>query len=86
MNPDVQRWLELAEDTKANIRSAINGFKTLSETYSDMRNIGYKNDEKEQIDMAYSEVNALRLELANLQAGGKRKTKKSRQTRRRRHH
>ena len=78
MKPEVEAWLGLAEATKANIASAIHGFSVLANTYSDMRDIGFEEVEKEKIDMAYSEVNDLRSNLAALQAGGKRAGRKTR--------
>jgi hypothetical protein len=78
MDPRVEAWLALAEDAKTHIGSAIREFKVLSANYEGIRNIGYKDDEKEQIDKAYTEVYELHSTLCELQAGGKRKPRKTR--------
>jgi cystathionine beta-lyase family protein involved in aluminum resistance len=81
MDPQVEAWLALAEDAKTHITSAIREFKLLSANYEGIRNIGYKDDEKEQIDIAYAEVYQLHSTLCKLQAGGKRKPRKTRKQR-----
>ena len=73
MNSEVVAWLKTATDTKDALQKAIAGFETLSNSYEGIRNVGYKNDEKEAIDMEYSAVNDLRGELCDLQAGGRRR-------------
>jgi hypothetical protein len=73
---EVKAWLALADLTKFNIASSIHGFKTLSNTYEAMRDIGYDAEEKEAIDKAYRDVNDLRAKLAAKQAGGKRTTRR----------
>ncbi len=78
MNNQVVAWLRTASETKDALQKAIAGFEALSSSYEGIRNVGYKNDEKEAIDMEYSAVNDLRGELCNLQAGGRRRGRKSR--------
>jgi hypothetical protein len=73
MNSEVSAWLRTATDTKDALEKAIAGFQALSNSYESIRNVGYKNDEKEAIDTEYSAVNDLRGELCNLQAGGRRR-------------
>jgi hypothetical protein len=73
MNSEVVAWLQTATDTKDALQKAILGFGALSNSYESIRNVGYKNDEKEAIDMEYSAVNDLRGELCALQAGGRRR-------------
>jgi hypothetical protein len=82
MNSEVSAWLTTAADTKDALEKAIAGFQALSNSYESIRNVGYKNDEKEAIDMQYHEVNDLRGELCGLQAGGRRRGrgKKSRRS------
>ena len=87
MNREVVEWLETAAQTKEHLSAAIAGLTTLSNTYDSMRNIGYKNDEKEAIDIAYSELYKLQSELCDIQAGGakrKRASRKARKTMKRR--
>lgn len=73
MKTEVDVWLALAKQTKAAMEQAISGFQALSNTYSDMRDIGFKANEKEAIDQHYSKVNEARAQLAGLAAGGGRK-------------
>jgi hypothetical protein len=73
MNSEVSAWLRTATDTKDALEKAIAGFQALSNSYENIRNVGYKNDEKEAIDMHYHDVNDLRGELCQLQAGGRRR-------------
>ena len=63
-------WLSGAKETKAALKKAIVGFEKLSGSYESIRNVGYKNDEKEAIDEHYSEVYELHQELCKLKAGG----------------
>jgi hypothetical protein len=78
MNPEVEQWLEIAAQTKENLSAAILGFTKLSETYESIRNVGYKNDEKEAIDIAYNDIYTLHSELCKLQAGGAKRKSPSR--------
>lgn len=81
MKPEVEAWIAFARQTQGLIEHAIQGFDVLSNTYSPMRDIGFEADEKEAIDSAYTKVNELRAQLAELQAGGKRRQRKTRKNR-----
>ena len=75
MNQEVEDWLNQAKETQEAIKKATRGFEKLSDTYADIRNVGYKNDEKEAIDEQYSKLYELHQKLCELQAGGSRKMK-----------
>ena len=75
MKTEVRVWLALAKQTQGMIQEATSGVQVLSETYADMRDIGFEDEEKEAIDQHYSELNELRSQLASLSAGGARKVR-----------
>lgn len=81
MKPEVQAWIAFARQTQGLIEHAIQGFEVLSDTYSPMRDVGFEADEKEAIDTEYTKVNELRGQLAALQAGGRRRQRKTRKNR-----
>lgn len=75
MNKEVEDWLALAKQTQLQIEQASQGFQDLSDSYSSIRDVGFKNNEKEAIDIAYMNVNEARAKLAEIQAGGKRSSR-----------
>jgi hypothetical protein len=81
MKPEVVVWVAFARQTQGLIEQAIQGFEVLSETYSPMRDVGFEPEEKEAIDLEYSRLNDLRGRLAEVQAGGARKKRKTRKNR-----
>lgn len=81
--PSVGGWLKRSLKLRENIKNAIDEFKSLSSNYADMRDLAANNnDEKEEIDDSYNYLVKVKKEFCDLQAGGRRKARKTRRSRR----
>jgi hypothetical protein len=82
-NTNVGGWLRRSLKLRETIKNAIDEFKSLSSNYADMRDAAANNnDAKEEIDDSYSFLVRVKKEFCDLQAGGRRKARKTRRLRR----
>ena len=73
---EVKAWCDKAVKLTGTLKQAAVDFNEISNTYEPIRDVGFANDEKEQIDKCYSDlVNALNA-VKGLQAGGRRSSRK----------
>ena len=85
---EVKAWCDKAVKLTGTLKQAAVDFNEISNTYEPIRDVGFANDEKEQIDKCYSDLVSALNTVKGLQAGGKRSSKKrgSRTRRSRRRH
>lgn len=76
-------WVQRALKLRDTLKKSIDEFTYLSSKYEEMRDAAANNNNvKEQIDENYHYLVKTKKELGNLQAGGRRKTRKTRRSRR----
>ena len=68
----VNTWLEKVRATTAAMESIKVDFLELTATMESIRNSGFQNDQKEEIDIVYSDMVAAHKELCGVKAGGRR--------------
>jgi len=68
----VREWCDRAVELTDTLKRVVRDFRWLSESYEPMRDIGYANNHKEQIDTCYHDLVAALNKVKGLQAGGKR--------------
>ena len=69
---EVKAWCDKAVKLTDTLKQAAVDFNEISNTYEPIRNVGFANDEKEQIDKCYSDLVSALNAVKGLQAGGKR--------------
>jgi hypothetical protein len=83
---EVKAWCDKAVKLTDTLKQAAVDFNEISNTYEPIRDVGFANDEKEQIDKCYSDLVSALNAVKGLQAGGKRssarRSKRSSRTRR----
>ena len=86
MSEQINTWYRRAKKLAKTLRHATHQFRDLSETYEDMRNVAPNSEDRHKtlIDRGYSKVYEAKEALCTLQAGGRRRSRKLRKTRRRR--
>jgi hypothetical protein len=81
--PNVGGWLKRSMKLRQTLKGAIDEFRSLSSDYADMRDaVANNNDAKEEIDDSYNFLVRVKKEFCDLQAGGRRKGRKTRRSRR----
>jgi hypothetical protein len=81
--PNVDGWLKRSLKLRETIKNNIDEFQSLSSNYADMRDAAANNnDAKEEIDESYKYLVKVKKEFCDLQAGGRRKGRKTRRSRR----
>jgi len=79
---EVKAWCDKAVKLTDTLKQVAVDFNEISNTYEPIRDVGFANDEKEQIDKCYSDLVSALNAVKGLQAGGKRSKKRSSRTRR----
>ena len=85
---EVNAWCDKAVKLTGTLKQAAVDFNEISNSYEGIRDVGFANDEKEQIDKCYSDLVSALNTVKGLQAGGRRSSskRKSRTRRSRRRH
>jgi hypothetical protein len=83
---EVKAWCDKAVKLTDTLKQAAVDFNEISNTYEPIRDVGFANDEKEQIDKCYSDLVSALNAVKGLQAGGRRSKRSSRTRRSRRRH
>jgi hypothetical protein len=75
-NAEINDWCNKVSNLTKKLVEASRSFENLSDTYPEMRNMGFKNAQKERIDSLYSTLYETKNKLCGLKAGGLRKTRR----------
>jgi hypothetical protein len=73
---EVKAWCDKAVKLTDTLKQVAVDFNEISNTYEPIRDVGFANDEKEQIDKCYSDLVSALNAVKGLQAGGKRSSRK----------
>jgi len=79
---EVKAWCDKAVKLTDTLKQAAIDFNEISNTYEPIRDVGFANDEKEQIDKCYSDLVSALNAVKGLQAGGRRSSRKRSSARR----
>ena len=69
---EVKVWCDKAVKLTDSLKQSTLDFNEISNTYENIRNIGFVNTDKEQVDKCYSDLVSALNTVKGLQAGGKR--------------
>lgn len=81
---EVKAWCDKAVKLTDTLKQVAVDFNEISNTYEPIRDVGFANDDKEQIDKCYSDLVSALNAVKGLQAGGKRSSGKRSSSRTRR--
>ena len=81
----VNDWLQKVRALTATITNANETFVEVSHSMESIRNAGFQNNDKENIDLAYSDLMEAKNMLCDVQAGGRRSNKKRKNRKTRKH-
>lgn len=81
----VNDWLQKVRGLTASITNANESFLEVSGSMESMRNLGFENDQKEDIDIAYSELVEAKRAFCDIKEGGRRSHKKRKNRKTRKH-
>lgn len=75
---EVKAWCDKAVKLTGTLKQAAAEFNKISNTYEPIRDVGFANNDKEQIDKCYGDLVSALNTVKGLQAGGKRSSGSSR--------
>lgn len=75
---EVKAWCDKAVKLTDTLKQVAAEFNQISNTYEPIRDVGFANNDKEQIDKCYSDLVSALNTVKGLQAGGKRTNGSSR--------
>ena len=81
----VNDWLQQVRALTATITNANETLVEVSDSMESIRNVGFKNNDKESIDVAYSDLMAAKKLLCDVKEGGRRSNKKRKNRKTRKH-
>ena len=73
---EVKAWCDKAVKLTDTLKQVAVDFNEISNSYEPIRDVGFANDEKEQIDKCYSDLVSALNAVKGLQAGGRRSSRK----------
>ena len=80
---EVKAWCDKAVKLTGTLKQAAAEFNEISNTYEPIRDVGFANNDKQQIDKCYSDLVSALNTVKGLQAGGKRSSSRKRSRTRR---
>jgi hypothetical protein len=81
---EVKAWCDKAVKLTGTLKQAAAEFNEISNTYEPIRDVGFANNDKQQIDKCYSDLVSALNTVKGLQAGGRRSGSSRRRSKTRR--